>query len=55
MTIKDVAEHSGVSVSTVSRVLNDHPDVSDVVRSRVMETVLELQYVPVIYGGDPRH
>ena len=46
MTIKDVAEHSGVSVSTVSRVLNDHPDVSDVVRSRVMEAVRELHYVP---------
>lgn len=46
MTIKDVAEHSGVSVSTVSRVLNNHPDVSDAVRSRVLETVRELHYVP---------
>ena len=46
MTIKDVAEHSGVSVSTVSRVLNNHPDVSEAVRSRVMETVRELHYVP---------
>ena len=39
MTIKDVAEYSGVSVSTVSRVLNHHPDVSDAVRARVMEAV----------------
>ena len=46
MTIKDVAEHSGVSVSTVSRVLNNHPDVSEAVRSRVLETVRELHYVP---------
>nr|WP_326185702.1 LacI family DNA-binding transcriptional regulator [uncultured Oscillibacter sp.] len=46
MTIKDVAEYSGVSVSTVSRVLNDHPDVSEAVRSRVMEAVRELHYVP---------
>ena len=46
MTIRDVAERSGVSVSTVSRVLNNHPDVSDAVRSRVMEAVRELHYVP---------
>ncbi len=46
MTIKDVAEYSGVSVSTVSRVLNNHPDVSEAVRSRVLETVRELHYVP---------
>ena len=46
MTIKDVAEHSGVSVSTVSRVLNNHPDVSDAVRERVMDAVRQLHYVP---------
>ena len=46
MTIKDVAEKSGVSVSTVSRVLNDHPDVSEKVRNRVMAVVNELHYVP---------
>lgn len=46
MTIKDVAERSGVSVSTVSRVLNNHPDVSDAVRTRVMEIARALHYVP---------
>ena len=46
MTIKDVAEYSGVSVSTVSRVLNHHPAVSDAVRARVMEAVEKLHYVP---------
>ena len=46
MTIRDVAEYSGVSVSTVSRVLNHHPDVSEAVRGRVMEAVRELRYVP---------
>ena len=39
MTIKDVAEHSGVSVSTVSRVLNEHPDVSKAVREKVLASV----------------
>ncbi len=46
MTIKDVAEYCGVSVSTVSRVLNDHPDVSDEVRARVLDAVQKLHYVP---------
>ena len=46
MTIKDVAEYSGVSVSSVSRVLNDHPDVSKSVRERVLEAVRVLHYVP---------
>jgi LacI family transcriptional regulator len=46
MTIRDVAAYSGVSVSTVSRVLNDHPDVSKDVRERVLKAVKELHYVP---------
>lgn len=46
MTIKDVARRCGVSVSTVSRVLNQHPDVSESVRERVMDAVRELHYVP---------
>ena len=29
MTIKDIARLSGVSITTVSRVLNNRPDVSD--------------------------
>ena len=46
MTIKDIAEQSGVSVSTVSRVLNNHPDVSEAMRSKVMAVVREAHYVP---------
>ena len=46
MTIKDIAERCGVSVSTVSRVLNNHPDVSDAVREKVLEKVRELHYIP---------
>ena len=46
MTIRDVAERCGVSVSTVSRVLNHHPDVSDAIREKVMAVVQELHYVP---------
>lgn len=46
MTIKDIAKLSGVAVSTVSRVINNHPDVSPVARERVMEVIREYNYVP---------
>lgn len=46
MTIKDIAKSCGVSVSTVSRVLNQRPDVSDEVRNRVMAAVEENGYIP---------
>lgn len=46
MTIKDVAKYCGVSVSTVSRVLNNRSDVSERVRNAVMDAVEELNYVP---------
>ena len=39
MTIKDIARLSGCSVATVSRVLNQYPDVSEQTRQRVMEVV----------------
>lgn len=46
MTIKDIARACNVSVSTVSRVLNDHPDVSQGVRERVRSAVERLGYIP---------
>ena len=45
-TIKDVAAHCNVAVSTVSRVLNNHPDVSPKTRAMVLEAARELHYVP---------
>ena len=44
LTIKDIAKLSGTSVSTVSRVLNNHPDVSEKARAQVMETVEQYRY-----------
>lgn len=46
MTIKDIAKKCGVSVSTVSRVLNNRPDVSDAVRAQVMAMVESSGYIP---------
>ena len=46
MTIKDIAKACGVGVSTVSRVLNNRPDVSDEVRRRVLAEVERQGYIP---------
>ena len=46
MTIRDIAQRCSVSVSTVSRVLNNHPDVSAANREKVMQVVRELHYIP---------
>jgi LacI family transcriptional regulator/LacI family repressor for deo operon, udp, cdd, tsx, nupC, and nupG len=45
-TIRDVARHAGVSVATVSRVLNDVPVVRDAMRERVRAAIGELGYRP---------
>ena len=45
-TIKDVARIAGVSVATVSRVVNDGPKVGDKTRRRVRKIMNELGYVP---------
>lgn len=46
MTIKDIARLSGVAVSTVSRVLNNHPDVSPESREKVMAVIRQNNFVP---------
>ena len=45
-TIREVAERAGVSLATVSRVLNGHPYVADDVRDRVLEAIEQLDYRP---------
>lgn len=45
-TINDVAKLSGVSIKTVSRVMNNEPSVRQVTREKVQEAVKELNYQP---------
>lgn len=45
-TIKDVARHAGVSLGTVSRVINNFPDVDPLLRGRVEAAIKELNYRP---------
>jgi LacI family transcriptional regulator len=44
VTIGDVAKAAGVSVSTVSRVLNDKDDVAPETYEKVQRTIEELNY-----------
>lgn len=46
VTIYDIAEEASVSIATVSRVLNDHPRVSDATRRRVFRVAERLGYEP---------
>lgn len=46
VTIKDVAAAAGVSTQTVSRVINDRPDVADATRKNVTEIIERLGYRP---------
>lgn len=46
VTIKDVAKLAGVSISTVSRVINDSKPVSPEARRKVLHAIKELEYEP---------
>ena len=46
VTIIDIAEAAGVSVSTVSRILNNKPDVSEKTRQHVLQIIQEMNYTP---------
>ena len=46
ITIKDLAEMLNISVSTVSRALSNHPDISDAVKVRVKEAAETFNYIP---------
>ena len=45
-TIRDIARSAGVSIATVSRVLNNTAPVAEEARTRVMEAVRTLDYIP---------
>ena len=47
-TIRQVAETAGVSIATVSRVINNNPAVSGGVRTKVLEAINHCGYVPTV-------
>jgi LacI family transcriptional regulator len=46
VSIRDVAKEAGVAISTVSKVLNNYPNVSEATKKKVMEAVERLNFVP---------
>ena len=49
-TLKKLSEVLGISISTVSRALKDHPDISDNTKTRVKELAAALEYEPNNYA-----
>lgn len=45
-TIRDIAKQCGVSVSTVSRALNNHPDIRPDTKEMIMKVIKETGFVP---------
>ena len=50
MNIYDVSKKAGVSIATVSRVLNGNPNVSEKTRNKVLSIMNELGYTPNIFA-----
>lgn len=54
-TLKDVSVHAGVSVKTVSNVVNGHPHISSSMRARVQASLDELEYRPNLAARQLKH
>ena len=46
INIKDVARLCGVGVSTVSRAINNHPDINPETKSMIVQVIKENNYIP---------
>ena len=46
VSIKEVAKHAGVAISTVSKVLNGYPNISEETKEKVNQAIRELNYIP---------
>lgn len=46
LTIKDIAKQCGVGVSTVSRALNNHPDINPETKEKILRVIKEYSFVP---------
>jgi LacI family transcriptional regulator len=49
-TLKKLSQTLGISISTVSRALKDHPDISDTTKKRVQELAAAMEYEPNSYA-----
>ena len=49
-TLKELAKKLDISISTVSRALSNHPDISDATKQRVQELAEKLNYAPNLFA-----
>lgn len=49
-TLKQLSETLGISISTVSRALKDHPDISEKTKTKVKELARAMEYEPNAYA-----
>ncbi|MGB6152111.1 MAG: LacI family DNA-binding transcriptional regulator [Pricia sp.] len=49
-TLKELATRLGYSISTVSRALNDHPDISSDTKEKVKKLANQLHYSPNLFA-----
>ncbi len=54
ITLRDVAQHAGVSPKTVSNVINDWPYITDGTRQKVQDAIKELGYRPSLLASSLR-
>lgn len=50
MNIYDVSQQAGVSIATVSRVLNGNPNVSEATRQKVLNVMKDIGYTPNVFA-----
>ncbi len=50
ITLKGLAQELELSVSTISRALNDHPDINSETKRKVQQKAKELNYVPNLFA-----
>ena len=50
VTFKDIAERAGVSQSTVSKALNDRPDISPETKRKILKIAKDLNFTPHAFG-----
>jgi LacI family transcriptional regulator len=54
ITIREVAQHAGVGIKTVSRVVNDEPNVAPATAARVRASIEELRWEPDAHAANLR-
>lgn len=45
-TLKDIAKKLGVSITTISKAINNHPDISEKRRNQILKTISDMKYLP---------